>query len=235
MPLLETEGLTKSYATPAGEVTALAGVDLVIDEGDFVAITGQSGCGKSTLLSLLGLLDVASSGDIRVGGKSAIRLSERQRADIRCLNFGFIFQSFNLIPHLTVLQNVALPLTFRDDVSGKQALTSAAEALRRVGLESFAARFPDQLSGGQQQRAAVARAVVGRPAVIFADEPTGNLDSENGDTVMQLLASLNADGAAVVLVTHDVGRAQGRTHVSMRDGRVVARREPTFHQSERPT
>jgi len=196
-------------------------VDLEIRQGEYVSIEGPSGCGKSTLLSILGLLDTPSAGTYLLNGTPAHDLSLRGRARIRNREIGFIFQSFNLLGDLTVLENVELPLTYRT-VSAKERARLALAALERVGMERRARHLPSQLSGGQQQRVAVARALVGEPSILLADEPTGNLDSHNGEAVMDLLRELHRAGATVCMVTHDPRYAlhADRT-VRLFDGRIV--------------
>ena len=186
-----------------------------------MAISGPSGCGKTTLLSILGLLDTPSGGEYDLAGESVARLTAVERARVRNRQIGFIFQAFNLIGDLTVAENVELPLTYRD-MAGSERRDRVAAALERVGMSHRAKHFPAQLSGGQQQRVAVARAVAGDPAILLADEPTGNLDSKNGEAVMELLRELNAHGSTICMVTHDARYAQhaDRT-VELFDGRVV--------------
>ncbi len=224
MSLIHLEGITKVYLTDEVETHALAGVHLDIRKGEYVSIAGPSGCGKSTLLSILGLLDTPTDGIYTLNGQPAQGLSLAERARIRNREIGFIFQSFNLIGDLTVQENVELPLTYRglDAAARRKAV---AEALEKVGMGHRASHLPSQLSGGQQQRVAVARALAGHPAVLLADEPTGNLDSRNGDAVMELLASLHKEGATIVMVTHDerfAGHASRTVHLF--DGRVVEER-----------
>jgi len=221
IPLIELRDVTKVFYTDEVETHALAGVDLEIRRGEYVSIEGPSGCGKSTLLSILGLLDAPSAGTYRLNGTPAHDLSVGGRARIRNREIGFVFQSFNLIGDLTVLQNVELPLTYRDVPSQERARRAQA-ALERVGMERRARHLPNQLSGGQQQRVAVARALVGEPSILLADEPTGNLDSRNGESVMELLRDLHRAGATVCMVTHDPRYAlhADRT-VRLFDGRIV--------------
>jgi len=221
-PLLRLQGLGKVFHTDEVETHALSEIALDIRRGDFVAITGPSGCGKSTLLSILGLLDPPSSGDYVLDGQDVSRLDARGRARIRNDRIGFIFQAFNLIADLTVEENVALPLTYRDGISGKEMRRRVREVLEVVGMGHRTRHYPGQLSGGQQQRVAVARALVGDPAILLADEPTGNLDTRNGEAVMQLLEQLHETGTTLCMVTHDVAfarRAQRIVH--MLDGRIV--------------
>lgn len=224
MPLIHLSDITKVYLTEEVETHALSGIHLDIESGEYVSIAGPSGCGKSTLLSILGLLDTPTEGSYLLNGQSAHGLSAAERARIRNREIGFIFQSFNLIGDLSVRENVELPLTYRGlGVSERKQMVD--EALEKVGMAHRSGHLPSQLSGGQQQRVAVARALAGRPAVLLADEPTGNLDSRNGEAVMDLLASLHRDGATIVMVTHDerfAGHASRTVHLF--DGRVVSER-----------
>ncbi len=216
------EGVEKVYRTDRIETVALSNMNLEIAEGDLVAIMGPSGCGKSTLLHVMGLLDAPTSGAVALGGKAVGRLSDRERARIRNREIGFVFQTFHLIPDLTVLDNVEIPLLYRT-TSASERRRAALAALDRVGLSSRIHHRPTQLSGGQQQRVAIARAIVGRPRLLLADEPTGNLDSQMGDEIMGLLESLNREEkATVVMVTHDQRLAE-RMHRTVRlfDGRQV--------------
>ena len=218
---IRLEGVTKVFYTDEVETHALSGVHLEIRQGEFVSIAGPSGCGKSTLLSILGLLDVPTGGTYLLDGKPVQDLQLAQRARIRNHQIGFIFQSFNLIGDLTVFENVELPLTYRTEpVPDRRTLVQ--EALDKVGMGHRGKHFPAQLSGGQQQRVAVARALVGRPLILLADEPTGNLDSRNGEAVMELLRELHRGGATLCMVTHDArfSRYADRT-VQLFDGRVV--------------
>ena len=219
--LLRLEGVTKVFLTDEVETHALAGIHLDIRDGEYMSIAGPSGCGKSTLLSILGLLDSPSDGSYTLKGTEVANLSFPERARIRNREIGFIFQSFNLIGDLTVYENVELPLTYRGTGAAerKQFVT---EALEQVGMGHRAKHLPSQLSGGQQQRVAVARALAGKPAILLADEPTGNLDSRNGEAVMGLLKELHANGATICMVTHDTRFAEhaDRT-VHLFDGRVV--------------
>lgn len=228
-PLIRLENLGKLFHTDEIETHALSGIALDIAPGDFVAITGPSGCGKSTLLSILGLLDAPSSGRYLLDGSSVTDLGNRSRARVRNAKIGFIFQAFNLIADLTVEENVALPLTFREDYDRERTRLRVREVLEQVGMNHRTRHYPGQLSGGQQQRVAVARALAGDPAILLADEPSGNLDSRNGEAVMQLLEQLNRDGATLCMVTHDPAfarRAQRIVH--MLDGRIVD--EDTFER-----
>jgi len=226
-PLIKLEGVTKVFLTDEVETHALSGIHMEINEGEYVSIAGPSGCGKSTLLSILGLLDSPTDGAYTLNGRPVQGLSLPERARIRNREIGFIFQSFNLIGDLTVYENVELPLTYRGMPAGERK-AAVTEALEKVGMAHRAKHLPSQLSGGQQQRVAVARALAGRPAVLLADEPTGNLDSKNGDAVMDLLHSLHKAGATIVMVTHDArfARHAERT-IHIFDGRVVEERVET--------
>jgi putative ABC transport system ATP-binding protein len=220
-PLIRLDSVTKVFLTDEVETHALSGIHLDIRDGEYISIAGPSGCGKSTLLSILGLLDTPSNGSYALKGNEVATLSFADRARIRNREIGFIFQSFNLIGDLTVFENVELPLTYRGMSSGDRK-TLVTQALDRVGMAHRAKHLPSQLSGGQQQRVAVARALAGKPAILLADEPTGNLDSRNGEAVMNLLKELHAGGATICMVTHDERFAQhaDRT-VHLFDGRVV--------------
>jgi len=220
-PLIRMSGLGKVFVTDEVETHALADVHLEINRGEYLTVAGPSGCGKSTLLSIMGLLDTPSSGQYVLGDSPVETLSARDRAKLRNLTIGFIFQNFNLIGDLTVSENVELPLVYRE-MPAAQRKDWVREALEKVGMEHRANHYPAQLSGGQQQRVAVARALVGKPLILLADEPTGNLDSRNGDAVMKLLAELHASGATIGMVTHDpryADRAQRTVHLF--DGRIV--------------
>ena len=220
-PLIQLNAVTKVFLTDEVETHALSGIHLDIRDGEYVSIAGPSGCGKSTLLSILGLLDTPSNGSYALKGGEVANLSFADRARIRNREIGFIFQSFNLIGDLTVFENVELPLTYRGMGAGDRK-TLVTQALDRVGMAHRAKHLPSQLSGGQQQRVAVARALAGKPAILLADEPTGNLDSRNGEAVMNLLKELHAGGATICMVTHDERFAKhaDRT-VHLFDGRVV--------------
>ncbi len=224
--LIHLEGLTKVFTTDEVETHALSGVHLDIRTNDYVAISGPSGCGKSTLLSILGLLDSPTSGVYRLNGQAVESLAPRQRARIRNREIGFIFQSFNLIGDLTVLENVELPLSYRGLARAERRRRGAA-ALERVAMGHRAKHYPSQLSGGQQQRVAVARALVGEPSILLADEPTGNLDSKNGEAVMELLGELHRAGATICMVTHDPRFARHADRaVQLFDGQVVEEEGP---------
>jgi putative ABC transport system ATP-binding protein len=200
--LLSLENISKSYFTDELETRALSGISFSIDRGEYVSIEGPSGCGKSTLLSIIGLLDAPTAGSYQLNGQAVENLSVVQRAAIRNREIGFIFQNFNLIGDLTVQENVELPLIYRG-VTKRERGHRVADVLERVGITARAKHYPAQLSGGQQQRVAVARALAGNPSILLADEPTGNLDTKNGDAVMELLAELHAAGATIIMVTHD--------------------------------
>jgi putative ABC transport system ATP-binding protein len=219
--LINLNGVTKVFYTDEVETHALSNIQLEIKKGEYVSIAGPSGCGKSTLLSLLGLLDSPTSGSYLLDGKPVANLTPSDRARIRNREIGFIFQSFNLIGDLTVIENVELPLTYRG-MKATERRERAQEALERVGMAHRAKHLPSQLSGGQQQRVAVARAVAGRPLILLADEPTGNLDSKSGEAVMELLRELHRDGATLCMVTHDARYARHADRsVHLFDGRVV--------------
>ena len=219
--LLHLEGVTKVFLTDEVETHALSNVHMTVHQGEWVAIVGPSGSGKTTLLAILGLLDTPSSGNYLLGGQPVSGLSASQRAWVRNRQIGFIFQSFNLIGDLTVFENVELPLTYRGLPTAERK-RRVDSALERVGMAHRRKHLPGQLSGGQQQRVAVARAVAGDPLLLLADEPTGNLDSKNGQAVMELLRELHAGGATLCMVTHDLGHAKLATRsVSLFDGRVV--------------
>ena len=224
--LLRLKHIGKVFHTDELETHALSDINLDISKGEYVSISGPSGCGKSTLLSLLGLLDTPSSGDYTLNGTPVQNLTFRERARIRNREIGFIFQSFNLIGDLTVAENVELPLRYRGMPSSKRK-KRAYDALERVGIVPRMQHYPSQLSGGQQQRVAVARAVAGEPAILLADEPTGNLDSTSGSAVMELLAELHQDGSTICMVTHDDRYATfAERTVSLFDGKIVDETEP---------
>ena len=221
IPLVRLEGVSKVFYTDEVETHALSGVDLEIRHGEYVAISGPSGCGKSTLLSILGLLDTPTTGVYLLDGKPVADLKARQRARIRNRQIGFIFQAFNLIGDLTVFENVELPLTYRGMASSERK-KRVEEALDRVGMAHRMKHFPSQLSGGQQQRVAVARALGGEPSVLLADEPTGNLDSKNGEAVMDLLNDVHQGGATICMVTHDPRfEAHAGRVVRLFDGKIL--------------
>lgn len=219
--MIKAIGLTKIFRTESVQTIALNEISIDISEGEFVAIMGPSGCGKSTLLNILGLLDNPTSGELWFIGKEVSRYSENDRTDMRNGNIGFVFQSFNLIDELTVFENVELPLLYAG-VPVRERVDRVNKALERMQIGHRTEHYPQQLSGGQQQRVAIARAIVTNPKIILADEPTGNLDSTNGNEVMLLLKELNKDGATVVMVTHSEENAQeaGRI-VRMMDGCIL--------------
>jgi putative ABC transport system ATP-binding protein len=220
-PVITLNGVTKVFYTDEVETHALAGIHLEIPRGQYISIAGPSGCGKSTLLSILGLLDTPSEGSYVLNGRSVADLPLAERARVRNREIGFIFQSFNLIGDLTVYENVELPLTYRG-MSSSERKKRATEALERVGMAHRAKHLPSQLSGGQQQRVAVARAVGGQPSILLADEPTGNLDSTNGEAVMELMRELHRAGATICMVTHDPRYAQHADRIiHLFDGLIV--------------
>ena len=222
--LIKLEGISKTFQTDEVETHALSGVHLEVGRGDYLCIAGPSGCGKSTLLSILGLLESPTAGSYLLDGKPVAGLTAPERVRIRNQRIGFVFQSFNLIGDLTVAENVELPLTYRGlDVAERQS--RVAEALERVGMGHRRNHFPSQLSGGQQQRVAVARALGGKPAILLADEPTGNLDSRNGEAVMELLRNLHREGTTICMVTHDPRFARhAEKTIYLFDGRIVDER-----------
>jgi putative ABC transport system ATP-binding protein len=221
-PLIRLDGVGKVFYTEEVETHALANVHLSVDDGEYVAIAGPSGCGKTTLLSILGLLDTPTAGVYELKGHPVSGLTAAQRARIRNREIGFIFQAFNLIGDLTVYENVELPLTYRNDLSAAERRERVQDALERVGMAHRVKHYPAQLSGGQQQRVAVARAIAGRPSVLLADEPTGNLDSVNGEAVMELLRELHREGATIIMVTHDPRYEQhAERSIHLFDGQVV--------------
>ena len=220
--LIHLEDITKVFLTDEVETHALGGIHLDVRKGEYVSISGPSGCGKSTLLSILGLLDTATGGAYTLNGTPVQSLSAADRARVRNREIGFIFQAFNLIGDLTVYENVELPLTYRDGISKSERKQRVVEALERVGMAHRLQHYPAQLSGGQQQRVAVARALVGKPAILLADEPTGNLDSKNGEAVMALLDELHRAGSTICMVTHDPRYAEfAERKIHLFDGRVV--------------
>lgn len=223
-PLIHLDGIAKVFLTDDIQTHALSGVHLQIGRGEYVSIAGPSGSGKTTLLSILGLLDSPTQGQFMLGGEAVANLSGVERARVRNRQIGFIFQSFNLIGDLTVYENVELPLTYRG-MPAAERKQKVESALEKVGMSHRRKHLPSQLSGGQQQRVAVARAVAGEPLILLADEPTGNLDSKNGDAVMELMSELHRGGATICMVTHnpDYTRYATRT-VMMFDGRIVEER-----------
>ena len=221
-PMIALAGIEKVYRTARIESVALSGIELTVREGEFISIMGPSGCGKSTLLHVIGLLDAPSAGTVAIGGQPVASYQDQALSRLRNREIGFVFQTFHLVSDLSVIDNVEIPLLYRK-MAGAQRRTLAAAALERVGLASRLHHFPSQLSGGQQQRVAIARAIVGRPRILLADEPTGNLDSQMGDEVMALLKDLQArDRTTVVMVTHDARQAeQTERIVRLFDGRMV--------------
>jgi putative ABC transport system ATP-binding protein len=219
--VIKLDGLTKVFLTDEVETHALSGIHLEIKRGDYLSINGPSGCGKSTLLSILGLLDSPSEGEYTLNGRPVQELTHRERARVRNREIGFIFQAFNLIGDLTVYENVELPLTYRG-MPASERKQRVQQALEKVEMAHRMKHYPSQLSGGQQQRVAVARALGGQPSILLADEPTGNLDSRNGEAVMDLLRELHHEGATICMVTHDPRYSSyaDRT-VHLFDGRVV--------------
>ena len=222
--LIQLQGIKKVFYTDEVETHALSDVHLEIKKGEYVAISGPSGCGKTTLLSILGLLDTPSEGQYVLDDRAVANLSAAERARVRNRQIGFIFQAFNLIGDLTVYENVELPLTYRG-LSAAERKQRVQQALEKVGMSHRIKHYPAQLSGGQQQRVAVARAVAGDPAILLADEPTGNLDSSNGEAVMELLRELHRNGATICMVTHDPRyAAHADRSIDLFDGRVVEER-----------
>jgi putative ABC transport system ATP-binding protein len=220
--MIRLNKVSKTYRTDKIETLALKDIDLQVERGEFVAMMGPSGCGKSTLLNLIGLLDRPGTGSVEIDGAAIATYRDKDVAKLRNATFGFVFQSFHLIPDLRVIDNVELPLLYRS-MPGGERRALAREALERVGLGARMDHYPNQLSGGQQQRVAIARAIVGKPQVLLADEPTGNLDSKMGAEVMDILLKLNAEGTTVVMVTHDEQEARrvGRI-VRVFDGQLVS-------------
>ncbi len=222
--MLNIKGLSKIYRTEEVETTALNNVDFTVNEGEFISVMGPSGCGKSTLLNIIGLLDSTDKGSYTFGDKEIVNLNEKQRGLIRKENIGFIFQNFNLIDELTVFENVELPLVY-NKVPKAERRARVEKILTDLQIEHRRNHFPQQLSGGQQQRVAVARALVTEPKLILADEPTGNLDSKNGNEVMELLTDLHQKGATIIMVTHSSYDAGFSTRiVELKDGQIVSER-----------
>jgi putative ABC transport system ATP-binding protein len=222
LSLIEARGLAKTYRLGQVDVEALRGVDADVAAGEYIAITGPSGSGKSTLMHILGCLDSPTSGSYRLDGEDVGALSGKRLAQVRNRKVGFVFQTFNLMPRLTVEENVALPLKYRGGVTRGERRARALKLLERLGLSHRVGHRPDELSGGERQRVAIARALIGEPAILMADEPTGNLDSQAGSEVLKTFAELHGAGHTIVLVTHDPGvAARAQRVIQMSDGRVV--------------
>lgn len=220
--LINLDGIEKIFFTDEIETCALDGVHLEVNQGEYVSIAGPSGCGKSTLLSVIGLLSPSTEGHYFLEGEDVVNLSSSEQARVRNRQIGFIFQAFNLIGDMTVLENVELPLTYRKELKSKQRQKKAQEALEKVDMAHRMNHFPSQLSGGQQQRIAIARALSGDPKVLLADEPTGNLDSKNAEIVMGLLSDLHAQGTTICMVTHDSRYAlRAKRQITLFDGKIV--------------
>lgn len=223
--LVELCDVKKIFYSDDVETHALANINLEIRQGEYLSISGPSGCGKSTLLSVLGLLDTSTSGRYHLAGNDVSQLSRNERSKIRNNQIGFIFQAFNLISDLTVAENIELPLSYRKDINKQQRNSMVRDSLEKVSMLHRANHFPSQLSGGQQQRVAVARAISGNPSIIFADEPTGNLDSKNAQIVMAMLDQLHSDGATICMVTHDPrSAARAQRMIEVFDGKIMADR-----------
>lgn len=221
--LITLTAICKVYALEALETHALRNINLTVHKGEFLSIAGPSGCGKSTLLSIIGLLDVPSSGEYRLGGHDAASIDRDSRARLRNREIGFVFQSFNLISDMTVYENIELPLSYRSDLGKGEIKDIVESSLELVDMASRRDHFPSQLSGGQQQRVAVARALSGKPSLILADEPCGNLDSRNAEAIMQLLEKLNAMGTTICMVTHDPRSAmRAQRYVELLDGQLIS-------------
>ena len=228
--MIKLDKLTKVYRTDEIESTALNEVSFKIEKGEFVSVMGPSGCGKSTLLNILGMLDKPESGSYEFQGEEVSHLNEKGRASVRKHNIGFVFQNFNLIDELTVFENIELPLIY-NKVPSTERKKRVNELIDKIGISHRASHFPQQLSGGQQQRVAVARALITKPPIILADEPTGNLDSSNGNEVMELLCELNEAGTTIVMVTHSTHDASysGRI-INLLDGQVVSEKKSKLSQ-----
>jgi len=219
--VIQLQNIQRRYVSDEVETTALRDIDLTVAQGEFLAIMGPSGCGKSTLLNTLGTVDRPTGGRYLFGDRDLAALDERELAKFRAATLGFVFQSFNLIDELTIEENVALGLAYRRDAGDRRSRVAAA--MDKVGIAHRARHFPHQLSGGQQQRAAIARAIAGDPRLILADEPTGNLDTSNGEQVMNILSGLNDEGATIIMVTHSPSHADmAKRRIDMLDGRIVA-------------
>jgi putative ABC transport system ATP-binding protein len=227
--MIKLENIEKLYRTDKMETVALGNINMEVDDGEFISIMGPSGSGKSTLLNIMGLLDVPSGGTVSLNGSPIESYADRHLARIRNEQLGFVFQSFHLISDLSVVDNVEIPLIYRRGVSGVERRKMALAALDKVGLGSRVQHFPSQLSGGQQQRVAIARAIVGKPRILLADEPTGNLDSAMGDEIMDILHELHQEGTTVVMVTHDPRMAEKTERiVRVFDGQLVAAQEVQY-------
>lgn len=234
-PIITLKNINKTYTTQDVETNALRNIDLQVHQGDYVSISGPSGCGKSTLLSLLGLLDKPTSGEYFIQSTNTSNLSADQQAELRNIHIGFVFQAFNLIDEISVFDNVALPLSYREPVlSQAEVEERVTNALRQVEMEHRSKHKPNQLSGGQQQRVAIARALAGAPSILLVDEPTGNLDSKNGDAVMEILNKLNQAGTTICMVTHDPRYAShAKTQIRLLDGKLVSEsKAQAFEQFE---
>ena len=228
--MIKLENLTKVYRTDEIESTALNQVSFEINKGEFVSIMGPSGCGKSTLLNILGLLDKPESGSYKFLGEEVSHFNEKQRSGVRKKNIGFVFQNFNLIDELTVFENIELPLIY-NKVSTADRKKRVNEIIEKIGISHRSSHFPQQLSGGQQQRVAVARALVTKPPVILADEPTGNLDSSNGNEVMELLCELHEEGTTIIMVTHSSHDASYSSRIiNLLDGQVISEKKTAVSQ-----
>lgn len=234
-PIITLKNINKTYTTQDVETNALRNIDLQVNQGDYISISGPSGCGKSTLLSLLGLLDKPTSGEYFIQSTNTSNLSADQQAELRNIHIGFVFQAFNLIDEISVFDNVALPLSYREPVlSQAEVEERVTNALRQVEMEHRSKHKPNQLSGGQQQRVAIARALAGAPSILLVDEPTGNLDSKNGDAVMEILNKLNQSGTTICMVTHDPRYAShAKTQIRLLDGKLVSEsKAQAFEQFE---
>jgi putative ABC transport system ATP-binding protein len=221
--LIDLRGIRKIFFTEEIETHALSNIELKVKKGEYVSVAGPSGCGKSTLLAIIGLLDVPTGGEYRLSDHSVVDLGSGERARIRNREVGFIFQSFNLISNMTVQENVELPLTYRSDLTKAEVREMAHDALGKVDMQHRSRHYPSQLSGGQQQRVAVARAIAGKPSLLLADEPTGNLDTKNAEAVMELLEKLHAEGSTICMVTHDPRSAERAERlVEILDGGIIA-------------
>lgn len=232
--LIELKGIGKTFLTDEIETRAINNINLVINKGEYLSLSGQSGCGKSTLLALLGLLDAPTSGTYRINESDVSSLTRDERAKIRSKQIGFVFQSFNLISGLTIFENVMLPLTYQSGLSKQVVESKVNDVLKKVEMSHRKDHYPSQLSGGQQQRVAVARALVNEPAIILADEPTGNLDSKNAEAVLALFDKLHQNGSTICMVTHDPASAKRASRcLEMFDGRLITDKlnKPTHRAS----